>query len=98
MFQPPSPLLPEAMRPYAAGVSPFVLLASHLALSEVVQHAPSEPVFCELRLGTTLTARRIAVSTMPWLGDTCSYLPELIHRVPRPTLYHPVKTLDQLAD
>ncbi|HKI16442.1 MAG TPA: hypothetical protein VKA15_01100 [Isosphaeraceae bacterium] len=91
------PSLPDAMRPYAAGVSPFVFLASHSALSEVVRHAPTEPVYCELRLGTTLTARGIPVDTMPWLHGTCSWRPELIRRVARPTLYHPVKTLDQLG-
>jgi hypothetical protein len=91
-------LLPEAMRPHAAGVSPFVFLASHSALAEVVKYAPTEPVYCELRLGTTLTACEIPVSTMPWLHGTCSWRPDLIRRVPRPTIYHPVKTLDQLRD
>jgi hypothetical protein len=91
------PSLPEALRSYAAGVAPFVLLTSHSALCEVVGHAPAEPVFCELRLGTTLTARGIPVHTMPWLHGTCSWKPELIRRVPRPALYHPVKTLDQLG-
>jgi hypothetical protein len=92
------PALPAAMRPYAAGVSPFVMLASHDALAEVVRHAPTEPVYCELRLGTTLTARGIPVEHMPWLQRTCSWRPDLIHRVPEPTVYHPVKTLDQLGD
>jgi hypothetical protein len=85
-------LLPEALRPHAAGIAPLgFLLFSHEALGDIVRHAEPARLFCEFRLGTTVNRLGIPVQQMARAQGTIVELQELVRPQAYPTIYHPIK-------
>jgi F5/8 type C domain len=58
--------LPEADRPYAAGLVPLVgILFSHRGLDAVVNNVTDRDVFCELRMGTAARKAGLEIREFP---------------------------------
>lgn len=92
------PLLPEGLRPKAAGLAPFACsMFSHRALLKMLEAPLIADVFSELRAGTMANWAGQQVTPMPYARRRVSWHEDFIRVSPAPSLYHPVKRVVQLT-
>lgn len=93
-----TPLLPEELRPKAAGLAPFACsMFSHRALLKMVAAPLIADVFAELRVGTMVNWAGMQVCPMEYARRRISWHPDFIRVSPAPNIYHPVKRPVQFA-